>query len=142
MKIELEVSDLSALEDMEGLVESANKAIPESVYWIGMSLDVGDGLTQDISLGMKVFKVAADLGHTHSQYLHGLDLVHSRYEEQPDGVRDGVDYLKAAASGGHKHAMELLRDIYMKGLFGITADKDLEVHYQIGVDICGEDWVF
>lgn len=105
-------SSVETLEDyeyrsIEMLKKSAEMGYAPALHQLGVKFDIGDWVTKDTEKAPQFFKEAAYLGHPHSQWIHGLDLVDGK-----NGVKknyeEGVRLIKNAAEQGFEGAIETL----------------------------------
>jgi len=83
-----------------------------------------------------LFKRAAELGHPHAQWIHGLDLLYGQNGISKD-EKLGVWYIDKAATVKFEGAMETLARFYEKGLFGF--ERNLERASQLRKQIESND---
>ncbi|MSP37652.1 MAG: sel1 repeat family protein [Deltaproteobacteria bacterium] len=110
------------------LTESADLGYPRAIYGLGACYDCGDFVPQDKQKASALFKRAADLGHVHSQWIHGVELLYGLGSFRKN-QRAGARYLIRAAEGKHKYALEILAECHAKGTNGFPRDPKLSKRY-------------
>lgn len=92
---------------LEMLKKSAEMGYAPALHQLGVKFDIGDWVIKDTEKAAEFFKKAAYLGHPHSQWIHGLDLVNGK-----NGIKknyeEGVRLIKNSAEQGFEGAIETL----------------------------------
>ncbi len=101
--------------------KSAEKDYPPALYLLGAYYDMGDYVPADKIKAALLFKKAASLGHAHSQWIHGEDLLYGRNGIDKDEVL-GVECIKKSANAKFEGALETVARFYEQGAFGFPKD--------------------
>jgi len=99
------------------LKRAADKEYAPALYALGVAFDTGDQCPFDPEKAASLFKAAAEQGHAHSQWLHGLNLIHGINGVRKD-VKKGITFIRKSARYKIVGAIQSLAEFYEKGLFG------------------------
>jgi hypothetical protein len=113
----------SELRHIEYLKKSADKKYPPALYHLGAYYDVGADydIKQDQIKAALMFKEAAVLGHAHSQWIYGQDLLFGAHGIEKDEEL-GMEWVMKSAEAKSKGAYETLIQFHEGSLFGFTND--------------------
>ncbi len=102
---------------------SAEKGYVPAIHELAIHYDVGDIVSQDTVKAAKLFKDAAEAGHPHAQWIHGLDLLYGRNGVQLN-ERLGVSYIRQSAEAKFEGALESVASFYETGKHGFPINID------------------
>lgn len=105
------------------LQQSAALGYAPAIHELAIHYDSGELVQRDIEKAAQLFKQAAEKGHPHSQWIHGLDLIYGRNGISKD-EKLGLEYIQKSANAKFEGALETLAEFYEKGLFGFTQDRN------------------
>ena len=103
------------------LQQSAELGYAPAIHELAVHYDSGELVQRDIEQAAQLFKQAAEKGHPHSQWIHGLDLLYGRNGITKD-EKLGLRYIQESAAVKFEGALETLAEFYEKGLFGFRQD--------------------
>ncbi|RIA90537.1 kinase-like domain-containing protein [Glomus cerebriforme] len=98
----------------------------QAKYWIAHYLWNGYHVQQNQAEAVKLFKEAADDGVPEAQYYYAKSLIEGDTLKNPD---EFIYYLTDAAHNNYIDAFVTLGNVYVKGTYGITLDKEKGLHY-------------
>lgn len=96
------------------LVEVGNA---DAMYFLAIMYFDGDGVPQDQAEGMRLLRVAADLGSADAQFTIGLE----KKEFASRDYKEALDWFRLAAVQGHPDAQNALAEMYAEGT-GVLQD--------------------
>ena len=111
------------------LWQSAELGYAPAIHELAIHYDSGEFVIRDSEKAAKLFEKAAEKGHPHSQWIHGVDLLYGRSGFTRDEVL-GIEYIKKSANAKFEGALESLSNFYSKGLFGFPVDSGLAQFYK------------
>ncbi|MEW5251206.1 tetratricopeptide repeat protein [Microbulbifer discodermiae] len=122
----LSAASRESIEDFEErsikqLKKSADSGYAPAIHELGVHYDNGQLVQRDTEKAAQLFRQAAEKGHPHAQWIHGLDLLHgSNGIEQDEQL--GIDFVKKSALSKFEGALESLCDFYETGKYGFPVD--------------------
>lgn len=108
---------------VERVFERAANGDIDALYEMGMLYDLGDHLPMDAGKASRIFKEAADKGHSHSMWLHACELLWG-LGTYPQNVDEGLRYLGAAIEGGSGEACITRARLHRFGELGVSKDVE------------------
>lgn len=108
---------------IELLTCSANQDYPPALYALGAIYDSESQEPTDRHKAAQLFRRAALLGHAHSQWIYGIDLLYGSNGIEQD-VQLGIAQIIAAGEGKFKGALETLARFHERGEFGFPLDSE------------------
>ncbi|MDP2226881.1 MAG: hypothetical protein Q8J78_05345 [Moraxellaceae bacterium] len=120
---------------MEQLQQSAEHGYAPAIHELAIHYDSGELVPRDSNKAAKLFMQAAEKGHPHAQWIHGLDLLYGQNGMEKDEAR-GLKYIEKAAASKFEGALETMAEFYEVGKYGYPADseKSNKLTQQIGDD--------
>jgi TPR repeat protein len=123
--------DLSVvLQAISMLRTSASGGYPPALYRLGAELDTGDHTHQCKSTARELFAKAAELGHAHSMWIHGIDLIYGD-DATLHQVSKGMRFVKKSARLGFHGALETLARWHDEGSFSFQKSEVLANKYRL-----------
>ena len=111
------------------LQQSAKLGYAPAIHELAVHYDSGELVQRDVEKAARLFKKAAEKGHPHSQWIHGLDLLYGR-----NGIAKneklGVDYIKKSALAKFESALESMSEFYETGKYGFPVDVDKSQYFK------------
>lgn len=111
------------------LQQSAQLGYAPAIHELAIHYDSGELVQRDIEKAAQLFKKAAEKGHPHSQWIHGLDLLYGRNGIASD-EKLGVDYIKKSALAKFEGALESMSEFYEAGKYGFPVDVDKAQYFK------------
>lgn len=108
---------------LQQLKRSADLGCPPALHKLAVYYDSGEYVQKDAAKAALLFKRAAELGYSHSQWIHGEDLLYGRNGITKDEAL-GLWYIRKAAEAKFEGALETLAEFHEKGLCGIQQNLD------------------
>lgn len=108
---------------VQALVIRAESGDIEALYELGALYDMGSYVGMDSVRASRLFKEAADKGHSHSMWIHACELLwgHGSF---PQNIEDGIRYLNGAIEGGSAQACITKARLHMFGELGVPKSED------------------
>ena len=103
------------------LRRAAEAEYPPAQFELGKAYD-GGVLGDNPEISADWFRLAAQRGHAHAQWVHGLNLLAGR-GQSPDSYA-AYEWIRRAAEGRFIGAMDFLADAYATGLHGFPLDDE------------------
>lgn len=101
--------------------QSAKMGYAPAIYVLGVEYDSGDLIDKDPAQAAELFRQAAEAGHAHSQWIHGIDLIYGT-----NGITKneqlGIEYIKESAAAKFTGALKTLSEFYETGKYGFNVD--------------------
>jgi len=107
---------------IEQLKRSAEYGYAPAIHELAIHYDSGELVPRDIEKAAKLFRQAAEKGHPHAQWIHGLDLIYGRNGIEKN-EKLGVEYLERSAKAKFIGALESVSGFYENGMHGYPVDK-------------------
>jgi len=112
------------------LHQSAEYGYVPAIHELAICYHNGDPVVQrDAEKAAQLFKEAAEKGHPHSQWLHGLDLLYERNGISKD-KKLGISYIEKSALAKFEGALVTMSKFYEKGKSGFPVDVDKAQYYK------------
>ena len=89
---------------MELCEAAAETGYPSALVMLGEMFLMGKGVTPNRTKALSYYRKGADHGHTHGQFVLGLELV-------KENQKEAIKYLKMAEESGYERAKEPLNEI-------------------------------
>jgi TPR repeat protein len=81
----------------------------------------GDGVPEDLPKAVKLFGMAAELGHAGAMY--NLGIIHHTGDGVPADPAKAADFFRRSAELGNREAMLILGGMYIRG-DGVPEDRE------------------
>lgn len=108
---------------MELLERSASQDYPPALYSLGAQFDSESNDPSVRCKAAQLFRRAALLGHAHSQWIFGLNLLYGSNGIGKD-VALGIEQISASAAKKFQGALETLARFHDRGEFGFAIDPE------------------
>lgn len=105
----------------------ARQGDSDAQYWLAEAYATGDGVAQDLSRALGLYKKAA--ARDHPDALYELGFVYLKGEGVRANPQQAVKYFIRAASAGSADAAVLLGDSYREGKIGLESDVEKAAFY-------------
>lgn len=96
---------------LQQLETAARLGYAPAFHKLAIYYDSGDLVKRDVVKAATLFKAAADMGHPHAQWIHGMDLLHGRSGIQQNEEL-GISYIQQAVSAKFEGALITLAEFY------------------------------
>lgn len=123
----------------EQLARAAEQGYPPALYALGASYDSDPKKLGDRHKAAQLFRRAALLGHAHSQWIYGFDLLYGSNGIEQD-VQSGIAQIVAAGEKKFQGALETLARFHERGEFGFPVDMGKAASFRqaaLGDDVIG-----
>ncbi len=107
----------------EGILRAAELGDLEALYISGSFYDQGEYVPQDKEKASAIFRQAAELGHSHSQWIYACELLWGK-GTFPQSIERGLDYLQRAIDNGSAEACITKARLYHEGEFGHSKNPE------------------
>lgn len=101
---------------------SVNLGYVPAMHELAIHYDNGELVSRDTEKAAQLFKLAAENGHPHSQWIYGLDLLYGT-----NGIEKnqnlGIDYIKQSAYLKFEGALETMIELYEEGKYDFPIDS-------------------
>ena len=131
---------------MKLLHQSAKYGYVPAIHELAVCYDTGDWdgewvdadkttqlYKRDVNKAAQLFKKAAEKGHPHSQWIHGLDLLYGTHGIVKD-EKLGISYIEKSAIAKFEGALVTMSSFYDEGKHGFPVDVEKAQYFKNQID--------
>ena len=104
-----------------------------AMHELAIHYDNGELVSKNVEKAALLFKLAAENGHPHSQWIYGLDLLYGTNSIEKNQSL-GIDYIKKSADFKFEGALETMIELHEEGKYGFPIDRDKAVFLKKQLD--------